>query len=105
MVDRPTLEAEIQPEKLENVAQTVAAGLATPAPGLHGGGHQQGVGVAAPVTPALPTPSAKRQRAAGEEVEREVKRQDATESPRKAAGKREAEPEVEEETEKRKQMK
>ena len=29
---QPTLEAEIQPEELDNIAQTVAAGLVTPAP-------------------------------------------------------------------------
>lgn len=47
---QPTLEAEIQPE-LETIAQTVAAGLVTPAPGLHGA--SQGIGDAAPTTPAL----------------------------------------------------
>ena len=96
---QPTLEAEIQPEELDNIAQTVAAGLVTPAPGLHAGQSQQGIGMAAPTTPALPNPSTKRQR---EEMEDEqvLKRQDTTESPRKSAEKREA-AEVEEEAEKR----
>ena len=99
---QPTLEAEIQPEELDDIAQTVAAGLVTPAPGLHVGQGQQGTGVAAPTTPALPNPSTKRQQ---EEIEGErlLKRQDTTESPRKSAEKREAE-EAEEEAEKRKKM-
>lgn len=83
-----TLEAEIQPAELENVAQAVAAGLVTPAPGLHGNAQgQQGVGVPAPMTPALPTPSTKREHGEQESA-REAKRQDITESPRKTANKR-----------------
>ena len=97
---QPTLEAEIQPEELDDIAQTVAAGLVTPAPGLHISQNQQGTGVAAPVTPALPNPSTKRQQDDIED-DRTLKRQDTTESPRKLAEKREVE-EVEAEAEKRK---
>lgn len=58
----------------------------TPAPGLQGGGqNQQGVCIAA--APKRPL--------GGEEVERETKRQDTTESPGKSAGKREAAVEIE----------
>lgn len=40
------LEAEVQPKELENIAQTVAAGLVTPAPGVHDGAQgQQGIGI------------------------------------------------------------
>ena len=64
----------------------MAAGLVTPAPGLQGGGqNQQGVCIAA--APKRPL--------GGEEVERETKRQDTTESPGKSAGKREAAVEIE----------
>ena len=90
---QPTLEAEIQPEELEDIAQTVAAGLVTPAPGLQGSG--QGGGEAAPMTPALPIPPAKRPMSVVVD-ERGAKKQDTTESPRKIASKREAEVGVEE---------
>ena len=77
----------------------MAAGLVTPAPGLHAGQGQQAIDMAAPTTPALPNPSTKRQQEEKED-EQVLKRQDTTESPRKSAEKREAE-EVEEEAEKR----
>lgn len=67
--------------------------MVTPAPGLQGGG--QGIGDAAPATPALPVPPAKRH-LSNEEDEREAKRQDTTESPKKSTGKRDAEIEIEE---------
>ena len=87
----PTVEADINPDELEEMSKTVAAGLVTPAPGL-AAQPKTPVGVfAAPGTPAQggeANAGLKRSIERQQEEESEAKRQDTTESPRKMVTKR-----------------
>ena len=89
---QPTLEADATEEELKAISEAIAAGVVTPAPGLHGQPKTPAMAIGAPTTPApMPsTPKAKRPAEEAVAEEPEEKRQDKTESPRKGQEKREA---------------
>ena len=93
---QPTLENEATEEEMKAVTDAVAAGVVTPAPGLRPqptmpGMPSQSLATAVPQTPA-PLPATPRKRSVeGESEGPERKRQDASDSPRKAHDKRESE--------------
>lgn len=93
----PTLEAGINPDELEEVSKTVAAGLVTPTPGLAAQPKTPAGAFAAP--PMTPAPSVevttgvKRTAEGEQEEEPEAKKLDVTTSPRKMFAKREGEEE------------
>ena len=94
---QPTLEAEATEEELKAISEAIAAGVVTPAPGLHGQPKTPAMAIGAPSTPA-PMPSTPKAKRSAEEAiaeEPEEKRQDRTESPRKGHEKREAQREAE----------
>ena len=87
----PTVEADINPDELEEMSKTVAAGLVTPAPGLTAQPKTPVGAFAAPGTPAQigdASAGVKRSAEGQREEESEAKRQDVTESPRKMVTKR-----------------
>ena len=103
---QPTLEMEVNEEEMTAIAQDVATGVVTPAPGC----QPMTPGITLTVTgpkpseaPQTPTKAAVKRPLADEEKserERETKKLDATESPRRSATKRQGE-EVDEEEEKK----
>ena len=92
-IRQPTIEMEASEEEQKEIAQEVATGVVTPAPGLQAQPTTPGVtltmsgSAAAPRTPT--SGPAKRRLDEEEKTEEEKggKRQDATESPRKSAEK------------------
>ena len=88
----PTVEADINPDELEEMSKTVAAGLVTPAPGLAAQPKTPARAFAAPMTPAQTTDVSagmKRSAEGQQEEEPEAKKLDSTASPRKTMAKRE----------------
>ena len=88
----PTIEAEINPDELEEMSKTVAAGLVTPAPGLTAQPKTPAMQLAAPEKPAIQTNAGQKRSAEGaQEEEPEAKKHDLETSPRRLAMKREGE--------------
>ena len=94
---QPTLEMEASEEELTAIAQDVATGVVTPAPGCQPMTPGITLTMAGPskVEASRTPPKAAEKRQLSEEEksegERESKKLDASESPRKQAGKRQAE--------------
>ena len=89
---QPTLEAESTEEELKAISEAIAAGVVTPAPGLHGQPKTPAIGATgAPTTPGVAPQTPRTKRPADEGAQEEA---EGTESPRKGHEKRESQDEA-----------